>query len=377
MRKKITIILFILLCFVFIEKNSAFAEGGNSVAVGINDHLLEFKNQKPIMINYTVYSPIEPLLKGLKSKYTYDALNSLYIVENKDEKISISLESKTITLSDKRTVNNQIKSINGQSYISVRLISELLGYEVKYLKEHRVVRVLNSNHKYKDENFLSINRKQLDEFYNPSIKKVVYLTFDDGPNQYTSQVLDILKKKNAHATFFMIGQNMKNYKEVINRMLDEGNYPGLHSMSHDRNKLYKSSPQNVANEMEQARKTLLAISEFDSRLTRVPYGSKPYMSEDFRVSLYEKQFKMWDWNIDTQDWKYGTSDTRKIVAKVKNGLKEIEGKKQPIVILFHDSKGTVKVLPEIIDFLRQKGYEPIAYNPANHVVVNYWGDKRL
>ncbi|OIK16429.1 hypothetical protein BIV60_04740 [Bacillus sp. MUM 116] len=204
--------------------------------------------------------------------------------------------------------------------------------------------------------------------------KVVYLTFDDGPNQYTPKILDILKTKKAHATFFMIEGNIRQNSKIVNRLIKEGNYPGLHSVSHSVAKLYRGSPNNVAIEMEKTRQTLLRVTHFNSHLTRVPYGSKPYMSKPFRDALAQKGFKMWDWNIDTLDWKYNRTSPGTITSRVKSGL---AGKNGPIVILFHDSRGTAQQLPIIIDYLRKKGYTLAVYNPKYHIVINFWGDRRF
>lgn len=204
--------------------------------------------------------------------------------------------------------------------------------------------------------------------------KVVYLTFDDGPNKYTPTILDILKKKKAHATFFMIEGNIKRNPKTVQRMIKEGNYPALHSVSHDVRKLYRGSSKNVAIEMEKTRQTLLRVSKFNSKLIRAPYGSKPYMKKPLRDALAKKGFKMWDWDIDTLDWKYNRTRPTMITSRVKSGLK---GKKGPIVILFHDSRGTAQQLPIIIDYLRKKGYSLEVYNPQKHFVKNFWNDKRF
>jgi peptidoglycan/xylan/chitin deacetylase (PgdA/CDA1 family) len=207
-----------------------------------------------------------------------------------------------------------------------------------------------------------------------STNKVVYLTFDDGPNRYTPKILDVLKKKKAHATFFMIEGNIKRNPKTVKRMIKEGNYPALHSVSHSVQKLYRGSSKNVANEMEKTRQTLLRISKFNSKLTRAPYGSKPYMKKPFRDALVKKGFKMWDWDVDTLDWKYNRTRPSMITSRVKSGFR---GKKGPIVILFHDSRGTVQQLSIIIDYLRKKGYKIETYNPQKHVVKNFWNDRRL
>lgn len=207
-----------------------------------------------------------------------------------------------------------------------------------------------------------------------TVKKIVYLTFDDGPNQYTPKVLDILKQKKVHATFFMIEGNIKSHPQTVKRMIREGNYPALHSVSHSVQKLYRGSSENVASEMEKTRKTLLKVANFNSKLTRAPYGSKPYMKKPLRDALAKKGFKMWDWTIDTLDWKYNRTSPSTITARVKSGL---NGQNGPIVILFHDSRGTAQQLPTIINYLKKNGYTLEVYNPKHHVVVNFWHDKRF
>jgi peptidoglycan/xylan/chitin deacetylase (PgdA/CDA1 family) len=221
--------------------------------------------------------------------------------------------------------------------------------------------------------FFSVHTIQAAES-KPNPNKVVYLTFDDGPNKYTPKILDILEKKKVHATFFMIEGHIKRNPKVVNRIIQEGHYPGLHSVSHNARKLYRGSSKNVAIEMEKTRKTLLRVSKFNSKLTRVPYGSKPYMKKPLRDALAKKDFKMWDWDVDTLDWKYNRIRPSKITSRVKSGIK---GKKGPIVILFHDSKGTAQQLPIIIDYLKRKGYKMEAYHPDKHIVKNFWKDKRL
>lgn len=207
-----------------------------------------------------------------------------------------------------------------------------------------------------------------------SVKKVVYLTFDDGPNRYTPKILDVLKKKKVKGTFFLIEPNIRANQNTAKRIVKEGHYPGLHSVSHSVTKLYKGSSPKVAIEMEKTRVTLKKITKFDSHLTRVPYGSKPYMKTSLRNALVKKHFKMWDWNIDSLDWKYKNNNPSKIVSNVKAGL---NGKTGPVVILFHDNEGTAKKLPEIIDYLKKKGYIFEVYDPNHHVQMNFWKDKRL
>lgn len=208
-------------------------------------------------------------------------------------------------------------------------------------------------------------------------EKLAYLTFDDGPTGDTPLILDILREKQAKATFFMLEPQMKTYSDQVKRLVAEGHYPALHSVTHDKHKLYGGAPGNVAVEMEQARKTLFELTGVDSRLTRAPYGSKPYMKDEFRNELVNGGFKMWDWNIDTMDWKHQWSNPQMIVEELVSGEEAIGGGDQPLVILMHVNAGTGAVLPQIIDYLAAQGYSFAAYNPEEHFSMNFWKDERL
>jgi peptidoglycan/xylan/chitin deacetylase (PgdA/CDA1 family) len=207
-------------------------------------------------------------------------------------------------------------------------------------------------------------------------KPFIYLTFDDGPNQELDEILNILKDKQAKATFFMIEPQVRQYAVGVKRLVQEGHYPAIHSVTHDKNKLY-SSPNQMISEMEQTRKTLLAITGVDSKLVRAPYGSKPFMKDTFRNTLVLHQMKMWDWNIDTMDWKYQRSNPHQILINTINGLESVKNKKGPIVMLMHVTKGTASVLPQVIDYLHSKGYQFPAYDPSHHESLNFWNDTRL
>jgi peptidoglycan/xylan/chitin deacetylase (PgdA/CDA1 family) len=86
--------------------------------------------------------------------------------------------------------------------------------------------------------------------------------------------------------------------------------------------------------------------------------------------------KMWDWNVDTMDWKYQRTNPHQILVNTINGLKRVN-KNRPIVILMHVTKGTASVLPQVIDYLYSKGYQLPAYDPSKQVIMNFWNDGRL
>lgn len=204
------------------------------------------------------------------------------------------------------------------------------------------------------------------------VTKVAYLTFDDGPSKYTDQLLDIMNQYDAKATFFMIGENLDRYPEAVQRLVNEGSYPGIHSMTHSYKKLYKSgNSDNFLNEFKEVQNKVEALIGFRPHLIRAPYGSSPQIDEAFRGDIAAAGFKMWDWTTDSLDWKL-PGQPNKIISRIDKGVhRDIE------VILMHERKQTVEALPQILKLLKAKGYEFEVYNPNEHVVVNFSDDTRL
>lgn len=201
----------------------------------------------------------------------------------------------------------------------------------------------------------------------PRSGKIAYITIDDGPSKYTNEILDILEKNNVKATFFMINGNMKLHKDEVERIQEEGHSAGFHSVSHDIKQLYKT-PQNTLKEFETCGNTFYSITGKVSKLIRLPYGSKPYMPDASHELLKENGYKMWDWNLDTQDWR-ATTDI--IVSNVL-----YYGRDNPnLVVLMHEKEQTVKALDSMIKVLKDRGYEilPITEDTQPR---NYW-DKNL
>lgn len=193
--------------------------------------------------------------------------------------------------------------------------------------------------------------------------KIAYITIDDGPSKYTSQILDILDSNNVKGTFFMLNNNMILHKEEINRMIKEGHGVGFHGVSHDIKELYKTETSSLE-EFETCNETLYEISGKTSKLIRLPYGSKPYTPQENYYSLIKNDYLIWDWTLDTQDWK---SSTDQIVSNILYYGRE----REEIVILMHEKEQTVKALNDTIKILKERGYTilPITENISPK---NFW-----
>lgn len=194
-------------------------------------------------------------------------------------------------------------------------------------------------------------------------EKIAYITFDDGPSKYTSQIIDILDENNVKGTFFMMNDNMIVFKDVVRRMNAEGHGTGFHGVTHDIKELYRTE-NSAIEEFRTCNRTFYNITGETSRLVRIPFGSKPYMLENIYKKFIDEGFLVWDWTIDTEDWK---SSEDQIVSNVLYYARETD----ELVILLHENQRTVECLNNIITILKERGYD---IRPITHDVKpkNFW-----
>jgi peptidoglycan-N-acetylglucosamine deacetylase len=184
-------------------------------------------------------------------------------------------------------------------------------------------------------------------------KRTVYLTFDDGPENFSGDILALLEKYHFKATFFMLDGNIKRYPDAVKQMVKLGEGVGLHGVTHDVKKFY-ASEKSVLGEMDQDQQTLKSITGVESFLIRTPYGSAPYMTKEYKQAVANHGFLMWDWSIDSKDWYY--RDAR-FVTSIITQLKQQSGDKHPIVILMHEQRQTLANLPKLLDYLSKQHYD--------------------
>jgi peptidoglycan/xylan/chitin deacetylase (PgdA/CDA1 family) len=189
-------------------------------------------------------------------------------------------------------------------------------------------------------------------------KKIAYLTFDDGPSDNTFEVLDILQELNVKATFFIVGSAIKKDNEVcLKRMINEGHTIGIHTYSHMCNEIY-CSVERFLEDFNIVYQQLYDITGEQVNIYRFPWGSNNGYSKGIKDALMDEMerrgFSCYDWNVSADD-SVGKPSRYSIR---KNILKDLERQDQPI-ILMHDSSIndlTVKMLPEIIQMIKDKGY---------------------
>ncbi len=165
--------------------------------------------------------------------------------------------------------------------------------------------------------------------------KTMYLTFDDGPSEEnTMAVLDILKRHNIKATFFLVGESVEKHPEVAKRIAKEGHTIGIHCYNHDYKKLYQSVDSYVE-DFEKAWDVVYEITGVEVKLFRFPGGSinayNKAVYTDIAEEMTERGYIYFDWNASLED----ASKHNEPERLLKNAKESTLGRRK-IVMLAHD-----------------------------------------
>ncbi|WP_176706844.1 polysaccharide deacetylase [Paenibacillus hemerocallicola] len=193
--------------------------------------------------------------------------------------------------------------------------------------------------------------------YEVPSKPTVFLTFDDGPSIHTSDVLNILQSEQVAATFFVLGEHVEKHPELVKRIVREGHAIGNHTYDHVYNKLYGSFGE-FWKQIMLTETALETEADVRTRLIRAPGGTHTNFDAAYFYYLEQAGYVINDWNVDSGDSKRAGVPASEIVRGATD-LTTTRKTPNQIVVLMHDSSGhgeTVKALPDIIRFYKDKGY---------------------
>ncbi|ORX89151.1 glycoside hydrolase/deacetylase [Basidiobolus meristosporus CBS 931.73] len=183
----------------------------------------------------------------------------------------------------------------------------------------------------------------------------VALTFDDGPGPFTSQLLETLSAKGAPSTFFVIGEQLKekNFSQLLKRAYDEGHEIASHTYSHPH--LSDLSKSEVGKEITKSASLIEKIIGKKPSYLRCPYGD---CDADTRGHLGGEGYKLIQWNLDTNDWKYAEKKREpQNLENIRKVLEVSSPENSSYIILMHDiHEGTVRQIGQVIDSIREMGY---------------------
>lgn len=282
------------------------------------------------MINYTIRGNLNfnnNIIRN-KTKYKIGNYNNI-ILNNNGLEILFS--------------NNDFNYLYPRNFKIIIPYSKLKGIiKDKYIKEKK--------YKY-DFSY----KRDLEQFKN---KKLLAITFDDGPNYGTTDILlDELKKRDVKATFFVVGQNALNYPELVRREYLSGHQVGSHTFSHKQ--LTRLDSHELSEEVNYNNEIIKNITGKYPTLLRPPYGS--FNDEVKRIS----DMYIILWNIDTLDWKNRNKDAvyNNIINEASDGD----------IILLHDLyQSSVEGVLMAIDKLKEEGFEFVTIDEMAKIKNNYF-----
>ena len=181
--------------------------------------------------------------------------------------------------------------------------------------------------------------------------KVIYLTFDDGPSEYTEKFLDLFKKLNIKVSFFVVAEFANKYPDTIKRMIQDGHLICYHSLNHQ-DYLFLNSRKTI-NNFEQGLSILKKLN-LNIKFFRAPWGR---INITLLKKLKQNNIKLIIWDVMAQDWRGDTTSdiiANKLLKRVKSGS----------VICLHDGRGTnkaptrtLKALEKVLPIYLKQGYK--------------------
>lgn len=387
MKKLLLILLFLCIGCSYQDKINTIIEEDNNMLIGINYPNTEYKS-----LNSIIKNDVENIYDNFKEHYNFGGtisdkseLNIDYKITEFDNYISIilNIHISSITLTEpinyvktyffskeKETLINIKEIIHQNSVTNIKNDLMKQNINIHYLdnyinqiqffidKDYTYIyfninnQMIELNYKSKDIKFLkqlTLNEvvKKVDTFYvsNKVLdinKKYVALTFDDGPSIYTKEILEILRKHDVNATFFVLGNKVETYSDLLNEMLSDGNIIGNHSYNHKW--LIKLSEDKMKEQLDKTNEEIQKYTGYIPTLLRPTYGSVNKKLKN--ISNMEIVL----WTVDTMDWKY--KSVNRIVSRATSNLKDGD------IILMHDIyKRTANSLDKIITEIKNQGFE--------------------
>lgn len=184
-------------------------------------------------------------------------------------------------------------------------------------------------------------------------KPMVALTFDDGPSEkYTPEILDVLKSNYSLGTFFVLGTEVEKNKELLNRMIKEGNQIGNHTYNHKN--LTILSDEELSYQLDNTQNIIIESGDYTPTIMRPPYG---YVNNELRKKMYMSVVL---WTLDTRDWENRNTEIicNNILENVKDGD----------IILMHDIyESTAEAVKIIVPELKSRGYQLVTVDELNSI----------
>lgn len=325
----------------FVEENKKIynQNSDNIKSMIVNYEIQEYKNITFVELNSFIYYEDDYVENNEIISFKTDTKEILKLKDIFNTPYYISkLTTKTIN-QDKQQINEENNFILSKSGLVIKYnyLNKIKEYKINY---DEIETYLKEEYKMDDIVIpvLTPTKRNLNKYKN---KKLIALTFDDGPSNNTKYFIKELQKRDALVTFFVVGNRVKKYEDVLKEAYLMGNQIGSHTYSH-KNLLYLNE-EEITKEIEKTNEAIYNVIGTKPTIIRVPYGN---INKKIR-SISNMNHILW--NVDTLDWKYKNSNRvyKEIIKHAEDGN----------IILLHDIfKTSVNGVLKAIDELKKQGY---------------------
>jgi peptidoglycan/xylan/chitin deacetylase (PgdA/CDA1 family) len=371
MIKREIILLTIVITALFLLFGTVLvsAEDYDKYQIYVNTTKLD-ENSYVSVFNGISYVPLNKIKNNLNLNIKEEKLNSSITINSGAKNIKIT-NSNTIEVdgSQQKQLDNPLIFKDNNIYFPVLSLIDFFGYKIEMMDDVRCIRIKTLSDTTPVGKLIDFELGKTIEaskLGNPYYPKVAYLTFDDGlDKKVTPIILDILKKYEVKATFFILGNTIEKNLSLLKRMFSEGHSIGNHTYTHKKENIYKSAT-GLRLEIDKTNSAIFNAIGMTTTLFRPPYGGPYVRKAEFQEVL--KPYNTVLWNVDSEDSKALNVSRDVILSNIKRQIKN----KRSVVIIMHDSSThmeTAEALPGIIEYLKDNGFviEPITKNISiNH-----------
>jgi peptidoglycan/xylan/chitin deacetylase (PgdA/CDA1 family) len=321
-----------------------------------------------------VYVPLDVFTQYFGFSYSYDYFsNALTVTSGKK---SIYFNRKLgLAVDDNKNYYSYTFYFTGNVFmVPCQFLCNFFGLRYSYIPNGPLVRISNNSAALTDgevyakyENiFVTQTPVAPEQDYNKS----VYLTFNNTPNENTKAILDALSRYSATATFFLTTEGIREYPELVFRMIAEGHTIGINGS--EKSPAALSSGAAYLADIDNCNEVLYQTAKIKTRLVRCTLGSKPALTASIRDSLTQAGYRIWDYNVSAA---YPSSRNVSPATIYANLTASLTNRKTHAVVLFNPDSATTQSISQILSYLTRNQFSFLTISDLQ-TPLNQWNDKR-
>lgn len=352
--------------FAFLPPSAAAAETRYLV---INDELVAPPGGvPPTVTDELVYAPLDLFTQYFGFTYSYDSFSNALTVTSGQKNIYFNRRI-GLAMDDSKIYYSYTFYFSGSTFmVPCQFLCNFFGLRYSYIPNGPIVRVSGAGAALTDAQvfakYESIFVTQTPVAPEQNYNRSVYLTFDGAPGENTAAILDSLSRYGATATFFLTAEGIREYPELVFRMIAEGHAVGLNGPA------ATASPEAYLAAVDEANNLLYRTAKIKTRLLRHTPGSRPSLTTSYREALTRAGYRIWDYNVNA-------AYTRNVSAATiyANLATSLANRQTHALVRLVPDRATSQVMGQILSYLNRNQFSFLTISDLQ-TPQNQWNDTR-